>query len=195
MVNVSSPNTPGLRALQGRKEVEALLTRVQAALASVDWGGAQPPPLLLKIAPDLSDAQLADVAAVALRRRVDGLVVGNTTTERPPCVAGLPHAAEPGGLSGPPLLGPSTEVLRKLYALTGGKLPLIGCGGVSTGRDAYAKLRAGASLVQLYTAFAYDGPQLVARVKRELADCLAADGFATAADAVGADHRVQPKRR
>ncbi|PNH12077.1 Dihydroorotate dehydrogenase (quinone), mitochondrial [Tetrabaena socialis] len=103
-------------------------------------------------------------------------------------VASYPAAAEAGGLSGPPLLAMSTAVLSDLYRLTGGRVPLIGCGGVSSGEDAYRKLRAGASLVQLYTAFAFEGPALVPRIKRELAGCLARDGFACVAEAVGADH-------
>jgi len=189
VVNVSSPNTPGLRALQGRRELEALLRRVLAARDALDYGGAKPPPLLLKLAPDLGEQELVEVAAVALRLRVDGLVVSNTTLERPPAVASLPDGQRPGGLSGAPLFDRSTAVLSRLYTLTRGAVPIVGVGGVETGVQAYAKLRAGASLVQLYTAFAYDGPPLVRRVKQELAACLAADGFTCAADAVGADHR------
>jgi len=195
VVNVSSPNTPGLRSLQGRAELDALLRRVQAARAAVDYGGAQPPPLVLKIAPDLTQADLKDIAAVALARRLDGIIVSNTTLARPPAVACLPHGQEAGGLSGAPLFEPSTRVLRELYALTRGRIPLIGAGGVSSGHEAYQKLRAGASLVQLYTAFAYEGPPLVRRVKAELADCLAADGFACAAEAVGADHRAAASKK
>jgi len=194
VVNVSSPNTPGLRALQGRRELEALLRRVLAARDALDFGGARPPPLLLKVAPDLSEQDMADVAAVALRLRVDGLIVSNTTVERPAAVAGLPASLLPGGLSGAPLFDRSTAVLSRLYALTGGKVPLVGVGGVESGAQAYAKLRAGASLVQLYTAFAYDGPPLVRRVKAELAACLKRDGFKSAADAVGADHRAKKPR-
>jgi len=148
VVNVSSPNTPGLRALQGRKELDALLRRVLAARAALDWGGVSPPPLLLKIAPDLTAADLADVAAVALARGIDGIICTNTTLARPPSVTALPHGNETGGLSGAPLMGPATEVLRELYRLTRGRIPLVGAGGVSSGADAYAKIRAGASLVQ-----------------------------------------------
>ncbi len=148
VVNVSSPNTPGLRALQGRKELDALLRSVLQARAALDWGGRPPPPLLLKIAPDLTAADLADVAAVAVARGVDGIICTNTTLARPPQVASLPHGLETGGLSGAPLMGPSTEVLRELYRLTKGRVPLVGAGGVCSGADAYAKIRAGASLVQ-----------------------------------------------
>jgi dihydroorotate dehydrogenase len=148
VVNVSSPNTPGLRALQGRAELDALLRAVHKARAAIDWGGVPPPPVVLKIAPDLTPADLADVAAVALARGLDGIIVSNTTLARPPCVTALPHGNETGGLSGAPLMTPATQVLRDVYRLTKGRVPLIGAGGVSSGADAYAKIRAGASLVQ-----------------------------------------------
>jgi dihydroorotate dehydrogenase len=186
VINVSSPNTPGLRALQEANALRELLGRVQAArTAAVP---ERPPPLLLKIAPDLTPVDRRDVAQVALAVGIDGLIIGNTTTGRP---AGLRsrHAQESGGLSGRPLFALSTDLLRDMYRLTDGRLPLIGVGGVASGADAYAKIRAGASLVQLYTALIYHGPGLVGRIKRDLAACLRADGFATVAAAVGADHR------
>ena len=184
VVNVSSPNTPGLRALQGRDHLEGLLAAVQDALADLPAR----PPLLLKIAPDLTPEENADIAEVALAARIDGLIATNTTIARPATLVDR-HRAEAGGLSGRPLFGPSTAVLGEIYRLTAGRIPLIGVGGVASGRDAYAKIRAGASLVQLYTALIYDGPGLVARIKRELWDLLRRDGFATVAGAVGADHR------
>lgn len=178
-VNISSPNTPGLRALQGRDELEALLMRVlKARQGSV--------PILLKIAPDLNDADCADIAAVALDLKLDGLIISNTTIERDGLVSGV-HAGETGGLSGKPLMAMSTKMLGHMYRLTGGQMPIIGVGGVSSGADAYAKIRSGASLVQLYSALTYDGPALVVRIKRELATLLARDGFARVADAVGVD--------
>jgi dihydroorotate dehydrogenase len=185
VINVSSPNTPGLRALQETAALRDLLARVQTARAAVQ---NSPPPLLLKIAPDLTPADAGEVAQVALAGGVDGLIIGNTTISRP---AGLRsrHAAEGGGLSGLPLFSLSTELLGAVYRLTEGRLPLIGVGGIASGADAYAKIRAGASLVQLYTALIYHGPDLVDRIKRELAALLRADGFATVAAAVGADHR------
>ncbi len=184
VINISSPNTPGLRDLQGRGPLGELLGRAGAALAKL----VAPPPLLLKIAPDLTDDELADIAAVALESRLAGLVVSNTTTARP---AGLksPQAAEQGGLSGPPLFPASTRVLKTIYALTEGKLPIVGGGGVASAEDAYAKIRAGASLLQLYTALIYQGPGVVGRINRGLADRLRRDGFASLQDAVGADHR------
>jgi len=180
VVNVSSPNTPGLRALQGRGELERLVAAVRAALPT------PPPPLLLKIAPDLTPADLEDIAAVALEAPLDGLIVSNTTIERPASLRGH-HRGEAGGLSGRPLFEPSTRVLAETYRLTGGRLPLIGVGGVSSGVEAYAKLRAGASLVQLYSALVYQGPGLVARIKAELAACLRRDGLSGPAAAVGLD--------
>jgi dihydroorotate dehydrogenase len=186
VINVSSPNTPGLRALQEAGALRALLACVETARRAAVPG--RPPPLLLKIAPDLGPADARDVAEVALAAGVDGLIVGNTTTGRPAGLRGR-HAKEAGGLSGRPLFALSTELLREVYRLTEGRLPLIGVGGIASGADAYTKIRAGASLVQLYTALIYHGPGLVARIKRDLAACLRADGFATVAAAVGADHR------
>lgn len=189
VINVSSPNTPGLRKLQGRKQLKDLIKKVLAARDELQWGESGPPPLLVKIAPDLSKQDLADIAAVALTLHLDGLVISNTTTARPDSVLGVPHAEEIGGLSGKPLFKLSTSVLRDMYILTRGKIPLVGCGGISSGEDAYMKIRAGATLVQLYTAFAYDGPALVPRLKEELAACLERDGFKSVSDAVGADCR------
>lgn len=188
VVNVSSPNTPGLRSMQARATIEALLTRVLAARARAAADPARLPPLLAKVGPDLDPAALADIAEVALATKVDGLIVGNTTVDRPRSLKSA-HAGETGGLSGKPLMTPSTACLAEMYRLTGGKLPLIGCGGIASGADAYAKIRAGASLVQLYSALVFHGPELVTRIKRDLAERLRADGFRSVAAAVGADHR------
>jgi dihydroorotate dehydrogenase len=182
VVNVSSPNTPGLRALQGRGELEGILARVRSAL------GAPALPLLAKIAPDLGEADLADIAAVALAGHCDGLIVSNTTLRRPETLRSR-HRAEAGGLSGAPLKPFALETLRAMYRLTEGRVPLIGVGGIAGGADAYARIRAGASLVQLYTALVYDGPALVGRIKRELAALLRRDGYASVSAAVGADRR------
>jgi dihydroorotate dehydrogenase len=183
-INVSSPNTPGLRDLQGRERLRDLIGRLLAARAALPV----PPPLLLKIAPDLSAEQLQDVAEVALETGIDGLIVSNTTISRPPGLKSL-HRTEQGGLSGAPLFPLATSVLRDVYRLTEGRIPLVGVGGIGSGRDAYAKIRAGASLVQLYTALVYEGPGLIRRMKAELLECLRRDGFATVAQAVAADHR------
>ncbi|MBV8494091.1 MAG: dihydroorotate dehydrogenase (quinone), partial [Alphaproteobacteria bacterium] len=185
VVNISSPNTPGLRDLQASASLEALLRQV--LIARSETGVSVP--LLVKIAPDLSAEECADIAAVARQSRIDGIIIGNTTVARP---AGLRSrdAAEAGGLSGRPLLAPSTALLAEMYRLTEGRIPLIGVGGVASAADAYAKIRAGASLVQLYTALVFEGPALIGRIKSGLADLLRRDGYATVADAVGAEAAV-----
>ncbi|MGZ5959573.1 MAG: quinone-dependent dihydroorotate dehydrogenase [Rhizomicrobium sp.] len=180
-VNVSSPNTPGLRGLQNRDELAQLLATLTAARAKL----ALSVPLLLKIAPDLDGHALDDIAEVVAASGIEGLVVSNTTIARPPTLRS-PLAAEAGGLSGAPLFAPSTQILREMFARVGTKLTLVGAGGVGSGADAYAKIRAGASLVQLYSALAYEGPGLVTRIKRQLLDCLARDGYARVSDAIGA---------
>lgn len=178
-VNISSPNTPGLRGLQNKAELEDLLGRVLAARS-------RPVPVLLKIAPDLVAAERADIASVALASGVEGLIVSNTTIAREGLVSG-PHATETGGLSGKPLMQKSTEILGDMYRLTRGQLPIIGVGGVASGEDAYRKIRAGASLVQLYSALTFKGPDLINQLKIDLSNCLARDGFTTLSEAVGAD--------
>jgi dihydroorotate dehydrogenase len=179
--NVSSPNTPGLRNLQGRTQLADLLKRVQDAIAG------QPVPLVVKIAPDATDDDLDDIVAVCRELRIDGIIVGNTTLARPASLRSA-RRAEAGGLSGAPLMALSTEVLRKTARRVERQFVLIGCGGVGSGADAYAKIRAGASLVQLYSMLVFEGPPLVRRIKRELAALLARDGFTSVVDAVGADH-------
>ncbi|MEP9354322.1 quinone-dependent dihydroorotate dehydrogenase [Xanthobacter sp. KR7-65] len=186
--NISSPNTPGLRALQARVEMETLLAHLVAVRDASIPDPAARPPLLVKVAPDLDEAGLADVAQVALETRVDGIIMGNTTLSRPASLKSA-HKAEAGGLSGRPLMTLSTERLAALYRLVGGRLPLVGAGGIASGADAYAKVRAGASLVQLYSALVFHGPGLVSRIKSDLAARLKADGFTSIADAVGADLR------
>jgi dihydroorotate dehydrogenase len=187
VINVSSPNTPGLRDLQRRATLEALLRRLTAAR---DATGLRTP-LLLKIAPDLGAAERCDVAEVACAAGIDGLIVANTTIERPPWLSSS-HAGELGGLSGRPLFARSTALLAEMHRLTGGRLPLIGVGGVADARDAYAKIRAGASLVQVYTALIFSGPALIDRLKHDLALLLRADGFGSLAEAVGAGAALPP---
>lgn len=186
-VNISSPNTPGLRALQNKTELQTLVSRVLAARRA---DGARKTPVLLKIAPDLTPDDLAGIAEVAIGEGLDGLIISNTTIARDGLVSGI-RAKEEGGLSGAPLFAMSTSVLAEIYRLTRGRLPLIGVGGIGSGEDAYMKIRAGASLIQLYSALTYDGPALVGRIKRDLAARLAADGFTHLKDAVGADVTFQ----
>lgn len=184
VINVSSPNTPGLRALQSRAALQDLVGQVRGALA----GLAAAPPLLLKVAPDLTEDDRRDIAEVAVASGLSGLIVSNTTLARPASLRS-PHRNETGGLSGRPLFEPSTALLGEFYRLTGGRIPLIGVGGIASGRDAYRKVRAGASLVQLYSALVFHGPGLVAEIRRDLAAALRADGFRSLAEAVGADQR------
>lgn len=173
-VNISSPNTPGLRALQDRAALAELVAAV------IEARGAIATPLFVKIAPDLDAGEIDDIARVAIDGRVDGLIVSNTTLARD----GVP-SNEAGGCSGRPLFERSTAVLRAVREATGGALPLIGVGGVASGEQAYAKLGAGASAVQLYTGLVFEGPGLIARIKAELAAMLRRDGFASVAAAVG----------
>jgi dihydroorotate dehydrogenase len=184
-INVSSPNTPGLRDLQSRARLDELLRALLEARAALA-GSAPPKPLLLKIAPDLAPDAEAAVAEVALARGIDGLIISNTTTARPQVVTSR-HRAEPGGLSGAPLFLRSTEQLGRFHRLTGGRLPLVGVGGIGRGGDAYAKIRAGASALQLYTALIYRGPRVVSRILAELDQLLALDGIARLEDARGVD--------
>ncbi|MGP6087168.1 quinone-dependent dihydroorotate dehydrogenase [Antarctobacter jejuensis] len=178
-VNVSSPNTEKLRDLQGKAALSALLTGVMQARDAL----TRPIPVFLKIAPDLDDAELADVAEVALATGVSGVIATNTTLSRAGLKSG--YASEKGGLSGQPLFDRSTRVLARLSQLTDGALPLIGVGGIGSAEQAYAKIRAGASAVQLYTALVYGGLSLVEDIARGLDGYLARDGFANVAEAVG----------
>ncbi|DAZ96480.1 TPA: LOW QUALITY PROTEIN: hypothetical protein N0F65_008347 [Lagenidium giganteum] len=188
VVNVSSPNTPGLRSLQGKKQLEDLLKRVLVARDAVQKEEGRSIPLLVKIAPDLTVDDKKDIAAVALSLKLDGLIVSNTTLSRPDTLKSE-HKGETGGLSGAPVRDLSTQVLSDMYKLTNGQIPLIGVGGVANGRDAYDKIRAGASLVQMYSCLVYEGPLAIVRAKKELTELLRNDGFKNVSDAVGAAHR------
>jgi dihydroorotate dehydrogenase len=179
-VNISSPNTPGLRALQGREALEALLAAVAGAR------GEDGPPIFLKVAPDLGAADIDGIAAAAAGR-VDALIVANTTVGRPSLRS--KHRGEAGGLSGAPLKALALERLGDFRAATGGAIPLIAAGGIETGVDAYERIRAGASLVQLYSALVYQGPGLAKRIASELRTLLRRDGFARVAEAVGSGER------
>jgi dihydroorotate dehydrogenase len=178
-VNVSSPNTEKLRDLQGKAALEGLLAGVMAANAMLD----KPVAVFLKIAPDLEPQDLQDIAEVATKTGISGIIATNTTLSRDGLSSA--HAAQAGGLSGQPLFEKSTRILAQLSALTEGKLPLIGVGGVGSAEQAYAKIQAGASAVQLYTAMVYKGISLASDIARGLDELLARDGFANVADAVG----------
>ncbi len=185
-INISSPNTPGLRALQGRDALDDLLGQLVAVRREAV--GSTRPPLLVKIAPDLDDEERRDIAEIILKNDIDGVIVSNSTTG---LREGLTSefSGETGGLSGKPLFDLSTELLSDMYRLTGGKIPLVGVGGISSGADAYRKIRAGASLVQLYSALVFHGPGLVREIKSDLTELLKKDGFSCLQDAVGIDHK------
>jgi dihydroorotate dehydrogenase len=168
-INVSSPNTPGLRDLQQAAALDELLSR---ALEARDRASVRRP-LLLKIAPDLRLSELDDIVRVARNKKIDGMIVSNTTVARPASLAS-PHGKESGGLSGRPLFDLSTRMLAETFRRTEGQFPLIGVGGIDSPETALAKLQAGATLVQLYSALVFDGPELIARVKRELIERLTA---------------------
>lgn len=177
-VNISSPNTPGLRDLQSGAAAGEIMRRVRTA--------APDTPVLVKIAPDMSHADAIGLAELARAEAIDGLIISNTTLARDG-VATSKHKDQAGGVSGAPVFTMATDMMRAVHQASGGALTLIGVGGVASAAEAYAKIRAGASLVQLYTGLVYEGPGLVKRMKRELADMLRADGFANIKDAVGTD--------
>ncbi len=183
--NISSPNTPGLRGLQERGALEDLLGRLREARGAATAAHG-PRPLFLKVAPDLDDAAIADIVDLGIRFELDALIVSNTTIARPPSLQSA-HRGEQGGLSGRPLFAPSTAILKECARAAGGRIALIGAGGVEDGAGALAKIKAGARAVQLYSALVYHGPGLVARILDDLAERLAAEGFESLAQAVGAD--------
>lgn len=180
-VNISSPNTPGLRALQDEAALGALLDAV------IEARGNHTTPILLKVAPDLEPADIDAIARIAIDKRLGALIVGNTTVSRP--LLASAHAGEAGGLSGAPLAKLALQRLRDFYKATGGAMPLIGVGGIATPEAAWARIRAGASLVQIYSAMVYQGPFLARRIVRALPALMRRDGFATIADAVGSEKR------
>lgn len=192
VINLSSPNTPGLRDSQNKQNLEILLDDVLSAMDSMSIVK----PLLIKIAPDLSDSEIKDIADVIAKKkcgktRVSGVILTNTTVSRPDI--GDEVYKETGGLSGQPLRDMSTRVIREFYRLTQGKIPIIGVGGVSSGRDALEKIKAGASLIQIYTCLTYEGPPIVNKIKREMVALMEAEGINSISEIVGLDHRSSKK--
>jgi dihydroorotate dehydrogenase len=185
-VNVSSPNTPGLRELQQAKVFDDLLARVMEARARMSRQ-AGTTPVLIKIAPDLTLSELDDVVGAARRHRVDGMIIGNTTVKRPPTLRDLPTARQAGGLSGRPLFALATRMLAETYVRVEGAFPLIGVGGIDSGETALAKIRAGASLIQLYSALVFHGLRLVAGIKSDLSSELRRGAHAGLDELVGTD--------
>ncbi len=188
VINISSPNTPGLRNLQQSEPIRRLL---KAAIKKRDelprnkYGKI--PPLFVKIAPDMDERQMEDIAKAVTELGIDGMLITNTSNQRPSTLISK-NSIETGGLSGSPIREISTECIRKMYRLTNGNVFIIGIGGVGTGRDAYEKLAAGASLVQIYSRMTYEGPGVVSRIRKELSEILLQNGHREAIDIVGLDH-------
>jgi dihydroorotate dehydrogenase len=185
-INISSPNTPGLRDLQNKDELDAFLAALLRRREELVKQHGKRVPMLLKLAPDTSKKQREEIADVVIKRRIDGLIISNTTVGRGDLKS--VYAAESGGLSGRPLFAASTQMVRDMFQLTAGKMPIIGVGGVFSADDAYAKIRAGASLVQVYSALVYKGFGLVEEIKSGLDVNLKKDGFKHIYDAVGVDN-------
>ena len=178
-VNISSPNTPGLRDLQGDKELNDLLSAIAAERQAGD------PPVFLKVAPDLDAAAPGRIVEAAIKHGIAAIIVSNTTITRPPLQS--VHAGEAGGLSGGPLRDLAQQRLRDFHAVAKGAIPLVGVGGIASAEDAWARIRAGASLVQLYSALVYEGPGLARRITRGLERLMRQDGFTSIAEAVGTE--------
>ena len=178
-INISSPNTPGLRQLQDEGALRALLSAVGDARTV---GG---PPVFLKLAPDLGEGEPDQIVRIAIQHGIDALIIANTTTSRPALRSR--HAMESGGLSGKPLKSFATDALYRFRSASGGAIPLIAAGGIDSADDAWARIRTGASLVQLYSAMIYEGPGLARRIAAGLADKVAREGMASINDAVGLD--------
>lgn len=183
-VNISSPNTEGLRALQQRDALRALVIALKTEQKQLQAHHHANVPMLVKIAPDLTDAELEQIVDVAMECNVDGLILTNTTTARPSSLRGK-HQSETGGLSGQPLKARSLEVMRKAYGLTKGRMPLIGVGGIGSAQDAIKRMEAGASLIQLYTALVYEGPELVTDILKGILRYLDERGLQSVAELTG----------
>tara|TARA_Y100001970_G_scaffold289914_1_gene421746 strand:- start:1880 stop:2932 length:1053 start_codon:yes stop_codon:yes gene_type:complete len=181
-INISSPNTPGLRDLQLRGRVEALVKKIQIKQLEIEELVNKP--IFIKISPDLDDEQLRDIALMSLANNVNGLIISNSTIQRPDTLISY-HKNELGGLSGKPIFLNSTILLKKMYSLTNGQITLIGVGGISSGHECYEKIKAGASLVQLYTALVYQGPKIINKILKELNELITIDGYKNISDAIG----------
>lgn len=192
-INISSPNTQGLRDMQQKRQLGELLSALNQAKAGLSDHRQQNKPLLLKIAPDIDQATTEDIAELAITHNLSGLIISNTTIKRPNTLKSAQHG-ETGGLSGRPLMHASTKLLANMYQLTNGQIPLIGVGGIASAEDAYQKILAGASLVQLYSALAYQGFGLIKRINQGLIARLERDGFKHVSEAVGTGPSLQANR-
>ena len=184
VINISSPNTPGLRELQNRGHIDNLVKSLRKIKKNNEDLVLKP--LLIKIAPDINDEQARDIALSSLALGIDGIIISNSTIDRPLTLQSS-NQSEIGGLSGKPLFVKSTLMLKKMYSLTNGQIPLIGVGGISNGIDCYEKMKAGASLIQLYTSLIYQGPSVIINIKKELLNCIITDGYKNIKEAIGAD--------
>ncbi|MCJ8323578.1 MAG: quinone-dependent dihydroorotate dehydrogenase [Rhizobiales bacterium] len=193
VANISSPNTPGLRALQSKDSLQQLVDRICQKRAQMQLQYGKYIPLLLKIAPDLTNEDIEDIAAIVMASELDGVIVSNTTIRRD-FIAGHVHENEAGGLSGKPLFEFSTHMLAKFYQATKGQVPLIGVGGISDGASAYAKICAGASLVQLYSCLIYTGTGIIDELRQGILDGLKRDSFNSIEDAIGSQANVWAQR-
>lgn len=193
VINVSSPNTVGLRNLQQADNLKLLLSKVVEARNKLDK--TKQPPILLKLAPDLSDKDIGDIVSVISKKecRVDGLIVSNTTIDRGDALKS-PEKVETGGLSGAPLTDRSTVLVAKIYTLTKGQVPIIGVGGIFNGQDAYEKIVAGASAIQLYTSLIFHGPPIIGKIKSELQELLQSNGFKSIEMARGTQAKTIAKK-
>mmetsp|Transcript_10919 Transcript_10919/g.16518 ORF Transcript_10919/g.16518 Transcript_10919/m.16518 type:complete len:266 (-) Transcript_10919:131-928(-) len=188
VINISSPNTPGLRNLQQNEPIRRLLkVGIQKRDELPRDSSGKRPPLFVKIAPDLDNSEMEDIAKAVIELGIDGMLVTNTSNQRPSTLIS-DNSIEAGGLSGSPIRETSTECIRKMYKLTNGNVFIIGIGGVGTGREAFEKLAAGASLVQIYSRMTYEGPGVVSRIRKELSEILLQNGHREVIDAVGLDH-------
>ena len=183
-INVSSPNTPGLRDIQNRGQIEKLVEELKIKKNKLST--LENIPIFFKISPDLNEEQIRDIALMSLANNVDGLVLSNSTLDRPKTLIS-DFKNEIGGLSGKPLFLKSTLILKKMYKLTNGQIPLIGVGGVSNGLECYEKIKSGASLVQLYSALTYEGPYIIIKILSELINLLKTDGYKNIKEAIGKD--------
>ncbi|MEZ5826754.1 MAG: dihydroorotate dehydrogenase (quinone), partial [Geminicoccaceae bacterium] len=183
-INISSPNTPGLRALQAAEALRSLLERIAAERS-------RGRPVLLKIAPDLEPEEIEAITDLVIEYGLDGMIVSNTTVSRPDGLSSE-HRGESGGLSGRPLRPLALSALRQVARRARGRIDIVGVGGISSGADVYERIRAGATAVQVYTAFVYQGPFMIRRMLRELGELMERDGMASLADAIGADLRLDP---
>lgn len=186
VINVSSPNTPNLRDLQASEDLRYLMGRIQSKKEQLEAKGMQRKPVLLKVAPDMSDEQMRDIVHIAATEGLSGIIATNTTLARDG-LRSEHYVKEAGGLSGRPLTGRTTAWIKEIYQEVGDQLPIIGVGGIFTGEDAYEKIRAGASLVQVYTGLIYEGPNIVKRIQRRLSELMKRDGFTKVSEVVGVD--------